>query len=122
MNADSMNDEIETLLSSRDPQIAALARDLCKRILALYPDAVVSMDGGDIGFGSGKGYKGLVFVVSPHSKHVNLGLAGGATLPDPAGLLEGSGKLHRHVKVRTPDDLKRPALRALMSAALARRA
>lgn len=58
--------------------------------------------------------------MSPYSKHVNLGIWGGADLPDPAGLLEGSGKAHRHVKVRRPDELERPELRALMVEALAR--
>jgi Domain of unknown function (DU1801) len=116
-----MDDDVETLLASYDPGIAGLARDLCGLILELYPDAVVSVDGGDIGFGSGTGYRGLVFVVSPYRAHVNLGVWGGADLPDPAGLLVGRGKVHRHVKLRRPGDLDRPELRTLMAAALARR-
>lgn len=88
--------------------------------LEVYPDAVVSVDGGHIGFGSTTGYKGLVFVVAPHSKHVNLGIAGGAGLPDPAGLMEGTGKAHRHVKIRQASDLERPELRDLLVTALAR--
>jgi hypothetical protein len=32
--------------------------------------------------------------------HMNVGFIYGAMLPDPAGLLEGSGKRGRHVKVR----------------------
>jgi hypothetical protein len=115
-----MNDDVERLLATREPQIAALARQLCALILRIYPDAVVTVDGGDIGFGSGTGYKGLAFVVAPHSKHVTLGLHGGAELPDPAGILEGTGKVHRHVKVRRPDDLERPELRQLMTAVLDR--
>jgi hypothetical protein len=47
----------------------------------------------------GSGYKGLVFVISPFKTHVNLGIVHGATLADPAGLLEGTGKVHRHVKL-----------------------
>ena len=65
-------------------------------------------------------YKGLVFVVSAHRDHVTLGLAGGAALPDPAGLMQGAGKVHRHVKLRGAEDLARPELRALLTAALAR--
>ena len=110
---------MERLLAGRDPKIADLARALCTLVLEMYPDALVSGDSSDIGFGSGMGYKGLVFVVSPHSKHVNLGIAGGVGLPDPAGLMEGTGKLHRHVKIRTAEDLERPELRELMQAALA---
>ena len=113
-----MNDDLDGLLAAQQPQIADLTRRLCALILRLYPGALVTVSGGDIGFGSTRGYKGLVFVVSPHSKHVTLGLAGGASLPDPAGLMEGAGKVHRHVKLRQPSDLERPELRDLMAAAL----
>jgi hypothetical protein len=113
------NPDIERLLDAQSPAIGALAGSVCSLILDLYPDAVVTVDGGDVGFGATTGYKGLVFTVSPHAKHVTLGIAGGASLPDPAGLLEGSGKVHRHLKLREPADLDRPELRDLMTAALA---
>jgi hypothetical protein len=117
-----VDDAVERLLGQRTAEMAELARRLCEMILQGYPDAVVTVDGGDIGFGSGAGYTGLVFVVSPHARHVTLGLAGGAGLPDPAGLMEGAGKVHRHVKIRTGADLDRPELADLMAAALERRA
>ena len=66
-----MNDNVERLLADLEPQVAGLARGLCALIVEVYPAAVMTVDGGDIGFGSGTGYKGLVFVVSPHSKHVS---------------------------------------------------
>jgi hypothetical protein len=115
-----MTEAVEQLLAARDASVAGLARRLVALIDELYPDAVISVDGGDIGFGSGTGYKGLVFVVSPHAKHVTLGLAGGVDLPDPAGLMEGAGRVHRHVKIREEADLDRPALRDLMTAAVDR--
>ena len=40
-----------------------------------------------------------------------------ASLPDPAHLLQGTGKRHRHVKLTTPADLAAPALRELLEAA-----
>jgi len=48
---------------------------------------------------------------------VKLGLGGGASLPDPHGLLEGSGKVHRYVVLQTPTDLRRPAVKQLVKAA-----
>ena len=113
-----MTDTVEQLLATRDARVAELARRLVALIGQLYPDAVVTVNGGDIGFGSGRGYKGLVFVVSPHAKHVTLGLAGGAQLPDPERLMEGAGRVHRHVKIREAADLDRPVLRDLMTAAV----
>jgi hypothetical protein len=115
-----LKDEIERLLAAKDPGVAGLARRMCELILDSYPDAVVSIDRNDIGFGRGSGYKGLAFTVSPHRSHVTLGIAGGATLPDPAGLMEGSGKVHRHVKIRQNSDLDRWELRALIAAAVTR--
>jgi hypothetical protein len=115
-----VNADVERLLASKERPIAELARQLCELVLEVYPDAVISVDGGDIGFGSGRGYRGLVFVVAPHTRHVNLGVAEGAGLADPAGLLEGTGKRHRHVKIRQASDLERPELRDLMVAAAAR--
>lgn len=116
-----MNDDAERLLATRDPRIVDLSRQLCALILQVYPDAILTVANGYIGFGSSKGYKGLVFVVGPHSKHVTLGLSGGVGLPDPAGLMEGTGKVHRHVKIRQVGDLERPELRELMIAALKQR-
>jgi hypothetical protein len=44
--------------------------------------------------------------VSVFATHVNVGFFHGAALPDPAHLLQGSGKFMRHVKLRpgTPTD------------------
>jgi hypothetical protein len=47
-------------------------------------------------------------------EHVTFIFLRGAALPDPGGLLEGTGKSVRHVKVRTVADVKRPALKKLI--------
>jgi len=46
----------------------------------------------------------------PATKHVNLGFNYGAELPDPKNLLEGTGKLFRHYKVKSVEDLSNPDL------------
>ena len=38
--------------------------------------------------------------VNSFTAHVNVGFFRGSTLPDPTGLLQGAGKLGRHVKLR----------------------
>jgi hypothetical protein len=55
--------------------------------------------------------------VNAFTAHVNVGFFHGASLPDPAHLLQGSGKSMRHVKLRpgvAPND---EALRTLIDAA-----
>ena len=52
----------------------------------------------------------------PHARWVNLQLADGALLPNPDGLIEGTGKKIRHIKVHTPEKARsnpvRDAVRA----------
>ncbi|MBI4083426.1 MAG: DUF1801 domain-containing protein [Candidatus Lambdaproteobacteria bacterium] len=62
---------------------------------------------------------GIVCYIRSHKAHVNLGFYQGALLPDPEGLLEGTGKGLRHVKVRSLDTLPVEGCRALLRAALA---
>jgi hypothetical protein len=121
MNDHLPGDAVETVLAAQQPAIAQLGRALCGQILAIFPNAVVTVDGTDIGFGWDAGYKGLVFTVAPARQHITLGIFNGASLPDPAGLLEGKGEVHRHVKIREPEDLQRRELHELMSAALTAR-
>ena len=56
---------------------------------------------------------------SVHATHVNVGFYRGAELPDPAGLLHGSGKRMRHVKLKAGDEIEEEALEALIVAAYA---
>jgi hypothetical protein len=114
-----MDPDAERLLDARGPAVAEVGRRLCELILAAYPDAVISVDEDRIGFGSGPGYRGLRFTVAPYAAHVTFGVDHGASLPDPAGLLTGAGKVHKHVKLRTVADVEAPALADLIAARLA---
>jgi Domain of unknown function (DU1801) len=60
--------------------------------------------------------------IGVHRSHVNLGFYHGASLRDPAGLLEGTGKSLRHVKICGMADARRPGIRALLAQAIADRA
>ena len=55
--------------------------------------------------------------VNAFSAHVNVGFFQGASLKDPAGLLQGSGKRMRHVKLRWAEPVNDAALGALIEAA-----
>lgn len=57
--------------------------------------------------------------LAPHSKHLVFGFYYATELPDPANLLEGTGRSMRHVKVRSADSVDRPELRELVEAAVA---
>ena len=55
--------------------------------------------------------------VNAFSLHVNIGFFHGASLPDPARLLEGSGKRMRHVNVRWGQAIDAAALTELIGTA-----
>jgi hypothetical protein len=55
--------------------------------------------------------------VNAFKSHVNVGFFYGAVLEDPAGLLEGSGKRMRHVKLGPGRQLNATALSALIDTA-----
>jgi hypothetical protein len=57
--------------------------------------------------------------VDAFKSHVNLGFFQGAALPDPQGLLLGSGKFMRHVKLGARHPVDEVALQALAAAAYA---
>lgn len=49
--------------------------------------------------------------------HVTFGFHYGTSLDDPEGLLDGTGKNLRHVKLRTVEDLRKKGLKELVLAA-----
>jgi hypothetical protein len=57
--------------------------------------------------------------VNAFKSHVNVGFFQGAALEDPAGMLEGSGKRMRHVKLKPDRGVDAAALGALIDAAYA---
>jgi hypothetical protein len=57
--------------------------------------------------------------VNAFSAHVNVGFFRGAELEDPQGLLQGTGRLMRHVKLRPGEKVDASALRGLIRAAYA---
>ncbi|MCG2583171.1 DUF1801 domain-containing protein [Massilia sp. TS11] len=57
--------------------------------------------------------------INVFSKHVNLGFFRGATLADPAGLLQGTGKRMRHVKLMPEQPIASASIEALIASAYA---
>jgi hypothetical protein len=100
------------------PEMAAIAGALQSLILRIFPQAEISRDKNDAGYGFGRGYKGLVYVISPYRGHVTLGIAYAAGLDDPAGLLQGAGSVHRHVKLTRAEQVQDPELELLLQKAL----
>ncbi|MFL6467510.1 MAG: DUF1801 domain-containing protein [Pyrinomonadaceae bacterium] len=57
--------------------------------------------------------------VNAFTAHINVGFFQGTELADPGGLLEGTGKFMRHVKLRPASSVDKVALRKLIHDAYA---
>ena len=57
--------------------------------------------------------------IAGYPRWVTLFFLYGRDLPDPEGLLEGEGVRVRSIRLKSPDDLDRPAVRRLLDLALA---
>ena len=110
----------ESFLADRDPKTAGLARKRRALLRRSLPRAAESSDRDNWGIGRGTGYRDTLFVISPQEGYVNLGFYDGAALPDLGVPLEGAGKRHRHLKVRTQSQLKDARVIRLIQAALRR--
>ena len=55
--------------------------------------------------------------VNVFKAHVNVGFFRGTEIPDPEGILEGTGKFMRHVKLRPDHGVEAVALRKLIETA-----
>lgn len=107
---------VEAWLARRPPELRDIARQWFDAMRAcgadvreLLHDGHPTACAGDAAFG----------YVNAFTAHVNVGFFKGAELADPAGLLQGSGKTMRHVKLRPGEPVDAAALQALIAAACA---
>lgn len=105
---------VDAWLAARPEPLGALARIWFQHLRDCGPDVRELLhDGhptacvGDAAFA----------YVNAFTAHVNLGFFQGAALPDPQGLLEGSGRFMRHVKLRPGVPLPARPLEDLILAA-----
>ncbi len=111
-------DEFLALYPPGVRDIALAAREL---VVETVPDSTETVDRSVrvIGYGYGRGYKDTICTLLLSKTGVKVGIARGSELPDPAQLLQGDGKVHRHVQLRSVADVANPGLKDLLEAALA---
>jgi len=116
-------DDLRELIARLHPHHEALYLATHALVLDAVPDVRSEVDlvDGSIGYGARQfGYGGWgMAALQAHKGWVSLFFMQGVELPDPDGVLEGSGKLLRHVKLRSVEALEThaAALRSLLSAA-----
>ncbi len=108
-------------LANHTADVQGAARVLEEVIRTELPDVVVQYDPGNglLAFGRSMRMRDLLFALIPHAGWVNLQLADGAQLPNPDGLIEGTGKRIRHIRVPTAEKARSNPVRNAVRAQLA---
>ena len=108
-------------LAGSSDQVQEIARRLRELIVEVYPDVVEVPWPKQriVGYGVGPKKMSEHFCyIGAHRDHANLGFYYGAELPDPEGLMEGTGQKLRHIKVRDTEGIDLSSLRRYVQLAL----
>jgi hypothetical protein len=111
----------EDILNQLDPHLQSICHQLRNIIKKLDPNYVEivwrNQRIASYGVGQKKMSEHYVYI-APQRKHVNLGFYHGTSLSDQSGLLEGTGKRLRHIKIFQEKEAKDKEIRFLISEAI----
>src|SRR5438552_3699905 len=108
-----MADPIDQFFAGYPPEVQAISRKL--RVMmnsAMPPEAreVLYATQNHVGYLWSASRGDMICYICPMRDYVRLGFMYGGFLPDPEGMLVGTGKRLRHVKVRTLQGADDPAI------------
>jgi hypothetical protein len=107
---------VEAWLCGEPAELRLIAREWFSHIRHCGPDVLELMhDGCPVACVQDAAFA----YVNTFKAHVNVGFFYGAMLEDPCGILQGTGKRMRHVKLTPHEEADMPALRRLIEAAYA---
>src|SRR4051794_11279914 len=116
--------QLSSFIDKFTPEVAALTRALLEKMKARVPGATIMVydnyNALAIGFGPSEKAGQAVFSLAVMPRWVTLCFTWGVRLPDPHGLLNGSGNQVRHVRLHTPKALDDPRIPDPIEAALKR--
>ena len=108
---------MKEFLSNYSEEIRKISEDLRKMARSAMPGAHEFLYYDAINYSVSDSPLGRICYISPMEKYVTIGFLFGARLDDQHHLLKGNGKRARHVKIRTLEEGKNPALKELAKAA-----
>ena len=120
-NAPDPEEQLRSFIEKFDPKHRATIRTARKALRKRFPTATeLVYDNYNffaIGFGPTERPSDCFISIAAASNGVGLCFIHGVTLPDPAGILSGSGKQTRFVRLPSADLLEQPELQALLNVA-----
>jgi len=116
--------QLAGFIAKFSPENATLIRAARKKMRARLPRPIeLVYDNYNffvIGFGPNQKPAAAIFSIAAQAKGVSLCFLQGAGLPDPKGILRGSGNVVRNIRLESAATLDRPEVEALIQAALDR--
>ncbi len=116
--------QLEAWIAQFSPEISERARGGLAALRELLPGAFELVYDNAyalvIGFGPSERPSEAVISIAIYPRKVSLCFLWGVHLPDPRRVLAGSGNRVRHVRIEDAATLKKPEVRALVRAAVAR--
>lgn len=112
--------ELEDFLAQFSPDARNLALALRDLTLEIEPAAIEQIDvpAHLLAYGYARTYTHLICVIILYNEYVNLGFPRGVDLPDPEGMLEGTGKKARHIKITDLAQVDEPEIAEMIQAAV----
>ena len=124
MKAPTPEKQLAGFIAKFAPEVATIIRGARKKMRERIPQALeLVYDNYNffvIGYGPSEKPSEAVFSLAAQAKGVSLCFLQGAGLPDPKGLLRGSGNVVGNIRLESAATLDRPEVRALMKTALER--
>jgi hypothetical protein len=113
--------QLAAIIDARSPDMAKLTKAVLAKVRERLPGSVEMVydkkNSLVIGFCSAERASNVINSIAVYSKWINLYFFEGDTLPDPEGLLQGTGSMVRSIRVTDVAELDRPAVKALMAEA-----
>ena len=114
--------ELDAIISGRGPEMAKLTKAVLAKMRERLPGSVEMVYDKKntlvIGFCSADRASNVINSIATYTRWINLYFFEGDTLPDPEGLLQGSGSMVRSIRVTSAADLDKPAVKALIAEAV----
>lgn len=114
--------ELDKVIARRSPEMAKLTKAVLAKLRPRFPGAVELVydkkNALVIGFCPNERASNAINSIAVYTRWINLYFFEGDSLPDPEGLLQGTGTMVRNIRINSADDLDRPEVKALMAAAL----
>lgn len=116
--------QLNEFISKYTPAVQQIAKEALEKMRQRLPGAVElvydNYNALAIGFGPAERASEVFFSIALYPRWVSLFVMGGVHLPDPEGILKGSGKGVRHIVLEDASTLDKAAVRKIMKLALQR--